>query len=262
MAASVIQDAGGFVQWTDAMSGVSTAPGVSAVDLSGLGYVSADDAWNSASGSWSNAGGVALTASTANWIRSYAGEQTSLIGVPSWSSGISVPLIFAESRYQQFDVPATATLTLPSQRGYFGAIVDTVESSTDIISFYNNGTLVDAINVTGIGIPHSHGISPGNDYSFYLNVDFLGGVTYNQVEISETGGGTCGSGNPGHWCLNLIEAGMIATSATPVSLTSLTSNDAPASPTPLPVLGGTAMGLLAIAGFALRGIAFGRRRTA
>jgi hypothetical protein len=258
MAASVIQDAGGFVQWTDTMSGVSTATGVSAVDLSGLGYVS-----NGRSGSWSNASGVSLTASTADWLYSYAGEQTALIGVPSSDYGVTVPQIFAASRYSQPQgAGATATLTLPSQRGYFGAIVDTVESSTDIISFYNNGTLVDAINVTGIGIPHSHGISPGNDYSFYLNVDFLGGVTYNQVEISETGGGTCSSGNPGHWCMNTIEVGAITTSASPVSMTDLSSNGAPASPTPLPALGGTAMGLLAIAGFALRAMTGGRRRTA
>jgi hypothetical protein len=37
MAQAVIKDDGGLVQWTIGMNGVSSAPGVSAVNLSGLG---------------------------------------------------------------------------------------------------------------------------------------------------------------------------------------------------------------------------------
>lgn len=93
------------------------------------------------------------------------------------------------------------------------------------------------------GYPAS--VNGGTDYASYLNVDFLGGVTYNKVVITESGGTT------GHddW----IVLGDIASSSSPVSLASLNG-------APLPALGGTAMGLLALAGGALRGMF--RRRAA
>jgi len=247
MAQAVIhQDDGGLVQWTIGMNGVSSAPGVSPVNLSGLRFFA-----GGGSGSWSNSYGVAVSAS-APWA---GGVYHGSLDTPSGS--YYTPLFLFANSYNGTSPPGTptpaatgtATLTLPSASGYFGALVDSYTSSLNTLAFYNGATLVESINITGLGTYTPASINGGTDYASYLNVDFLGGVTYNKVVITESGG-TVGHGNE-------IDLAQISTSASAVSLTSLTSGQAP-SPTPLPALGGTAMGLLVIAGGALRGLV--RRR--
>jgi hypothetical protein len=243
-AQAVISDDGGFVEWTIGMNGVSVAPGVSAVNLSGLGFFA-----GGGSGSWSNSYGVSVSASAA-WsggvygttLDSPTGTYTGTQFFASGDNGI-------DGGYAQPGSTGTAMMTLSSERGYFGALLDSQADSVNTLAFYNGATLVDSINITGLGTYIPNSINGAPDYASYLNVDFLGGVTYNKVVITESGG-TVGHDNE-------ISLAQISTSASAVSLTSLTSGQAP-SPTPLPALGGTAMGLLVIAGGALRGLV--RRR--
>jgi len=232
--AVINQDDGGLVQWTIGLNGVSVAPGVSAVNLSGLGL-------SSGSGSWSNAYGVSVS-TNAPW---YGGVYPTTLDTPTGTyAGIQV---FVSSTNAP-GTTGTTTMTLSSSRGYFGALLDSQADSVNTLAFYNGATLVDSINITGFGTYIANSVNGAPDYASYLNVDFLGGVTYNKVVITETGG-TAGYSNG----IALTE---ISTSSSAVSLTSLTSDQAP-SPTPLPALGGTVMGLLALAGGALRRLARG-----
>jgi hypothetical protein len=141
--------------------------------------------------------------------------------------------------------------TTYASSGFFGALINSyVNSAVNTLSFYNGSTLLDTINLSGLGAYIPNGGSPL--YSAYLNVDFLGRAGYTSVVFTGTGGAVFDG--------NGIYAGLISTSLSPVSLTSLTSGQAP-SPTPLPALGGTAMGLLALVGGALRSL-IGRRHRA
>jgi hypothetical protein len=241
--AVINQDDGGLVQWTIGMNGVSSAPGVSAVNLSGLGFTGGSGSWSngsvsvSTSGPWT--GGVISSArDTPSGI--YNGPSLFVDSDNIGGGGTATPA-----------ATGTATLTLSSASGYFGALVNSMTSSVNTLAFYNGTTLVDSINITDLGtyIPHSI-IGGAPDYASYLNIDFLGGVTYGKVVLTESGG----TANQG----NAIALAEIATLSSPVSLSSLTSDQAP-SPTPLPALGGTAMGLLALAGGALRCLTRGHR---
>ena len=240
--AVINQDDGGLVQWTIGMNGVSSAPGVSAVNLSGLDL-----------GSTSNTYGVSVS-SSAPWA---SGVYYQAMDTPSGT--YTGPFVFADSYNGIFPpgtpTPAatgTATLTLPFASGYFGALVDSYASSVNTLAFYSGATLVDSINVSSLGTYIPASVNGGTSYSSYVNVDFLGGLTYNKVVITESGGTAYNN--------NSILIAKITTSSSPVSLTSLTSGQAP-SPTPLPALGGTAMGLLALVGGALRSL-IGRRHRA
>jgi hypothetical protein len=238
--AVINQDDGGLVQWTIGMNGVSLAPGVSAVNLSGLGYATGN-------GSWSNGYGVSVSESTP-WA---GGVFAGPLDTPNGSTG-SVPFFFADSSNETSS--GTAAITL-SQKEYFGALVDSFPNSVNTLSFYNGSTLVDTINVSALGTYFASSAEvPGyQDYASYLSVDFLGGVSYNKVVINESGGSSS--------YVNGVLLGEITTSTSPVSLTSLTSDQAP-SPTPLPALGGTSMGLLAMAGYAFRALRRGKLRAA
>ena len=232
--AVINQDDGGLVQWTIGLNGVSVAPGVSRVNLNGLGYFCC----GSGSSSWSN-GSVSVSGS-APYAAGAPPEYLDTPGGGRYPYGLTV---LANS----YGNPGmgTATLTLPSASGYFGALVNSATNSLNTLAFYSGTTLVDSINITSLGTYIPASVNGGTDYASYLNVDFLGGVTYNKVVITESGGTT------GHddW----IVLGDIASSSSPVSLASLNG-------APLPALGGTAMGLLALAGGALRGMF--RRRAA
>jgi hypothetical protein len=154
-----------------------------------------------------------------------------------------------------YGITGTATLALPAAQQYFGALVESYTSSENTLTFYNGSTLVDAIDITSLGTFIQTSVNSGSAYSSYLNVDFLGGASYTKVVLTETGG------TANH--ANQILLGVPVTSATPASLTNPYSGVAPTfDPTPLPALGGSAMGLLALAGIALPGIARRRRRAA
>jgi len=248
--AVINQDDGGLVEWTIGMNGVSVAPGVSAVDLSRFGSGNGNLAWSNTSGvslgvSAPNNGGAGTghldTPSQASWTGSYffINSDNNVGGPGTWN----------------YAATGTATLTLPAAQQYFGALLDSFTGSVNALAFYNGSVLVDTINVTGLGAFIPTSVIGGTDYASYLNVDFLGGASYTKVVLTESGG------TANH--ANQIVLGGPSMSAAAVSLTSLTSGVAPTfDPTPLPALGGSAMGLLALAGIALPGIARRRRRTA
>ena len=240
-AQAVIKDDGGLVQWTIGMNGVSSASGVSAVNLSGLNYF-----WGP--GSASN-GSVSEVVSSP-WT---GGVRSVPLDLPS-SGSTSGPAFFVDS-YGESGKTGTATLTLPAAQTYFGALINSETNTTNTVSFYNDSALVDCINVTDLGTFFPSAVLGGSDYASYLNVDFLGSTSFNKVVITETGGTTTG--------YNGIILADISTSSAAVSLTSLTSNVGPTlDATPLPAFGGTSFGLLALAGAAFRGLWRGKLRTA
>jgi len=235
--AVIHQDDGGLVQWTIGMNGVSSAPGVSAVNLPQLDTTFGSQSWVT------SAGGVTITQSMPASSATYVGG--SLVYTPVSAKSTPVVNLYATGAGQV----GTVTVTLPVAQEFFGALFNSfVSPAVNTISFYNGSTLLDMINVTSLGtyIPNA----TNNQYPWYpayaayLNVDFLGGASYTSVAFTETGG--YGGGNNG------FNTGLISASPAPVSLTSLTSGDAPPGPAPLPALGGTGMGLLVLAGGALR----------
>jgi hypothetical protein len=138
--AVINQDDGGLVQWTIGLNGVSVAPGVSRVNLNGLGYFCC----GSGSSSWSN-GSVSVSGS-APYAAGAPPEYLDTPGGGRYPYGLTV---LANS----YGNPGmgTATLTLPSASGYFGALVNSATNSLNTLAFYSGTTLVDSINITSIG---------------------------------------------------------------------------------------------------------------
>jgi len=105
--------------------------------------------------------------------------------------------------------------------------------------------LVDTINLNiGTYIPYANdSMFGGAAYASYLNVDFLGGQSYTSVVATAV---VISPSQSSYNHDSAILLGEISSSSTPVPLGSGSA--------PLPALGGTAMGLLALAGCALRGM--------
>ena len=138
-AQAVISDDGGLVEWTIAMDGVSTAPVVSAVPITGLNNVF--PAYNN---TWTNGSGVTLHVAASGW----GGTAIGAYHLTTPAGGMTDGNIVAVTSAGYMGSTDTATLTLPAAQQYFGAMVNAFAGSYDTLSFYNGSALCRAtINV-------------------------------------------------------------------------------------------------------------------
>jgi hypothetical protein len=228
--AQTVNYIGADLAYTVNGSGTSTASGTSALNTALVGVTSTGNLNTVRNGIGNYPEDYGLT--------SPGGTAYGVTGTQALGFEVGNP---NANRAEQWGV-TSATFTLPTAESYFGALINTWNTDTTSIAFYNGSTLLGSINTTGIG---TVGASIGTEWwsttagkSFYLNVDFLGGVTYNEVVLTEN--------------YDSIYTGAPVVSAAPVSLTDMTSDSAP-GPVPLPALAGTIPGMLiALGGTARR----------
>jgi hypothetical protein len=218
--AQVSYEDGGNVAYTEAAQGVSSATGTSQVSLSGF-----PDGW--APNTPMTQGGTTISYTNLGGV-----DSTDGLYAPG-GAVVHEPFVYSEAGSGAGAASGATTMSFASSRSYFGAMFDATlpASGTDTVSFYENGTLEATVPLDGTAV--GNGLEAG-----YVNVDFLNGTQFNKVVLNTTAAG--GQFNGGALAsLDVAKA--------PVSLTNLASATPPASPAPLPPLGGTMGGVAALA---------------
>jgi hypothetical protein len=178
-------------------------------------------------------------------------------------------VVITKPEYNYPDV-VSSSLTLPQAQSYFGGIVDIMPdiNNPTLVSFYSGSALMASISYSwpnaGTAV---HNTTDGNTwYASYLNVDFLYGVTYNKVVLSDSAScsfcmaaATLSAIETGSFPVSYVLQTNLAPNSTVASLNSTTTYT-PAG-APLPVLGGSPLAALAILGVVGRGL-LRRKRTA